>query len=68
MQASIHVRAMEKFLDGQTLEAAVCENCGAKIYPARLMKTHQHRHRLLKRWFNAELKRLQESMKHMRAL
>lgn len=68
MQAAIRVQPAENFGNGKTLKAVVCERCGAKIYPATLLKPHQHRHRLLQRWFNAEIKRLQQTIKHMRTL
>jgi hypothetical protein len=68
MQAAIRLRAKDNCFDGQTLEAAVCTTCGAKIYPARLLKVHQRHHRLLRRYFKTELKQLQESIKELRAL
>jgi hypothetical protein len=68
MQAAIYVQPAENFANGKTFKAVVCARCGAKIYPAKLLKPHQHRHRLLQRWFDAEIKSLQNIIKHMRTL
>jgi hypothetical protein len=48
------------------LRAAKCEKCGAKIYPVSLLEPHLSRHRRRKRWFNAELRKLQHTFSHMR--
>lgn len=53
-------------LDQTNLDAAKCEKCGAKIYPQSLLEDHLSRHRLRKRWFNAELRKLQFTFSHMR--
>lgn len=68
MEAAIHVQQTGNFSAAKIFKAAICDKCGAKIYPAKLLKSHEHRHRLLQRWFNAELKSLRNTMKHMRAL
>jgi len=54
------------FLDQTDLRAAKCEKCGAKIYPQALLEPHLSRHRRRKRWFNAELRKLQFTFSHMR--
>jgi uncharacterized OB-fold protein len=53
-------------LDQTNLDAAKCEKCGAKIYPQSLLDEHLSRHRRRKRWFNAELRKLQFTFSHMR--
>jgi uncharacterized OB-fold protein len=53
-------------LEQTHLDAAKCEKCGAKIYPQSLLEDHLSRHRLRKRWFNAELRKLQFTFSHMR--
>jgi hypothetical protein len=68
MQAAIHVQPAANLSQATVFKAVICEKCGAKIYPAKLLKSHQHRHRLMQQWFDAELKRLRKTIKHMRAL
>lgn len=53
-------------LETTTLEAAKCDECGAKIYPESLLGAHLVRHRLRRRWFDAEIKKLQFTFSHMR--
>lgn len=53
-------------IDRRNLQAARCEKCGAKIYPRSLLEPHLFRHRVRKRWFNAELRKLQFTFSHMR--
>jgi uncharacterized OB-fold protein len=53
-------------LDRTDFRAARCEKCGAKLYPQSLLEPHLTRHRRRKRWFNAELRKLQYTFSHMR--
>jgi len=53
-------------LEQTELRAAKCDKCGAKIYPQALLEPHLSRHRRRKRWFNAELRKLQFTFSHMR--
>ena len=53
-------------LDRNDLHAAKCDKCGAKLYPQSLLEPHLSRHRRRKRWFNAELRKLQYTFSHMR--
>jgi uncharacterized OB-fold protein len=53
-------------LDRTDLRAAKCDKCGAKLYPQSLLEPHLSRHRRRKRWFNAELRKLQYTFSHMR--
>ena len=53
-------------LETTTLEAAKCDKCGAKIYPESLLGAHLIRHQARRRWFDAEIKKLQFTLSHMR--
>ena len=67
MQTTARPDANAILVKNQSLQAAKCDLCGAKIYPATLLKTHLSRHRRRRRWFTTELKKLQQSIAHMRA-
>jgi hypothetical protein len=66
MPKAIRVEADERSR-GKTFAAAVCKYCGAKLYPPKSLKPHLRRHRLMQRWFNSEIKKLQETIAHMRS-
>jgi methionyl-tRNA synthetase len=53
-------------MDRTDFRAAKCDKCGAKLYPQSLLEPHLSRHRRRKRWFNAELRKLQYTFSHMR--
>jgi hypothetical protein len=53
-------------IENQSLLAAKCEKCGAKIYPRSFLEPHLTRHQRRQRWFIKELKKLQYTMAHMR--
>ena len=53
-------------IENETLEAAKCKECGAKIYPRSLLETHLMRHERRHRWFMTELKKLRFTMVRMR--
>jgi hypothetical protein len=55
-------------IENLTLPAAKCEECGAKIYPGSLLEPHLMRHQRRHRWFMKELKKLQQTMAHMREM
>jgi hypothetical protein len=49
-----------------TYQAAVCQRCGAKMYPAELLEAHMDRHQLKDLFLEGELKKLQYAMARMR--
>lgn len=53
-------------LEQTDLKAVKCEECGAKIYLQTLLDDHLIRHRLRKRRFSAEIRKLQFTFSHMR--
>jgi len=53
-------------MDRTDFRAAKCDKCGAKLYPQSLLEPHLSRHRRRKRWFNAELRKLQYTFSHIR--
>jgi hypothetical protein len=52
--------------DNLVYQAAVCQRCSAKIYPAQLLTDHMDRHQLKDLYLEGELKRLQYAMGRMR--
>jgi hypothetical protein len=52
--------------ENESLPAAKCNKCGAKMYPRSLLQPHLTRHQRRQRWFIKELKKLQQTMAHMR--
>lgn len=66
MQSASAKQAKIISLDRTDLRAARCDKCGAKLYPQSLLEPHLSRHRRRKRWFNAELRKLQYTFSHMR--
>lgn len=55
-------------IDNKKLRAALCEQCGAKMYPPQLLQPHLSRHRRRHVWFTTELKKLQDTFSRMRDL
>jgi hypothetical protein len=53
-------------IENQSLPAAKCEECGAKIYPRSLLQPHLTRHQRRQRWFIKELRKLQYTIARMR--
>jgi uncharacterized OB-fold protein len=53
-------------IDNKKLQAAKCEQCGAKMYPSSLLKPHLTRHRLKHQWFVSEMRKLQDTIDRMR--
>ena len=52
--------------DNGVYHAAVCQRCGAKMYPVELLEAHMDRHQLKDLYLEGELKRLQYAMGRMR--
>lgn len=53
-------------IEQHNLQAAKCDECGAKIYPPSLLESHLTRHRRRQEWFSTELRKLQYTFSHMR--
>lgn len=53
-------------VEKETFRAAVCQRCGTKIYPSRLLHAHIERHRAKDRFLEEELRKLQAVMGRMR--
>ena len=53
-------------LENETLRAAICQRCGTKIYPPRLLKSHLKYHRAKDLFLEEELRKLQLVMGRMR--
>jgi len=50
----------------ETFHAAVCQRCGARMFPTELLEAHMDRHELKDMYLQGELKKLQFSMNRMR--
>ena len=50
----------------ETFHAAVCNRCGARMFPAELLEAHLDRHELKDMYLQSELKKLQFAMNRMR--
>ena len=50
----------------ETFRAAVCNRCGARMFPAELLEAHMDRHELKDLFLQSELKKLQFAMNRMR--
>jgi uncharacterized OB-fold protein len=61
-QISSKIISIEK----RNLRGAMCEKCGAKMFPVTLLKPHLTQHRRRQRWINSELRKLQHTFSHMR--
>lgn len=66
MQQALNGNFTDIFVMDTMVRAAVCEHCGAKIYPTDLLKPHLHRHQLKHDRLERELKQLQLAVAHMR--
>jgi hypothetical protein len=53
-------------IEDKSFQAVKCSQCGAKIYPQSLLKSHLTHHQQRQRWFMTELRKLQHTMSHMR--
>ncbi len=52
--------------ENSAYHAAICNRCGAKMYPAELLDAHMDRHQLKDLYLEGELKKLQYAMARMR--
>ena len=50
----------------EIFRAAVCNRCGARMFPAELLEAHMDRHELKDMYLQSELKKLQFAMNRMR--
>lgn len=50
----------------QSLSAAKCRKCGAKMYPKSLLRPHLSRHQREELWFTTEVTKLQNTLSRMR--
>lgn len=66
MEISDNADLAEIQCDNETFQAAVCQRCGAKIYPAELLNAHLDRHQVKDLYIEGELRRLQFAMARMR--
>jgi hypothetical protein len=66
MQANAGSDSKTILIENQSLPAAKCEECGAKIYPRSLLQPHLTRHQRRQRWFIKELRKLQYTIARMR--
>jgi hypothetical protein len=66
MQTSSQDNSKAIMIENKCLPAAKCERCGAKMYPRSLLEPHLTHHQRKQRWFMKELKKLQDTMAHMR--
>lgn len=55
-------------IDNKKFRAALCNECGAKMYPPQLLQPHLSRHRRRHQWFTTELRKLQDTFARMRDL
>jgi hypothetical protein len=68
METALPSRSKTIAIENRILEAAKCQQCGAKMYPRSLLKPHLDRHQRRHDWFATELRKLQYTMQHMRDL
>jgi hypothetical protein len=52
--------------ENSTYNAALCQRCGTKIFPAELLDAHLDRHQIKDLYLEGELKKLQFAMARMR--
>lgn len=53
-------------VENETLRAVICQRCGTKIYPPRLLKSHIHYHRAKENFLEEEMRKLQLVMGRIR--
>ena len=51
-----------------SLAAARCGKCGAKMYPRSLLRRHLNRHQRKELWFAAEIRKLQSRFTRIRGI
>jgi hypothetical protein len=66
MEAVANVDSYDIQFEKETFHAAVCNRCGARMFPAELLEAHMDRHELKDLYLQSELKKLQFAMNRMR--
>jgi ribosomal protein S27AE len=66
MESSINESSYSIQYEKETFNAAVCNRCGARMFPAELLEAHMDRHELKDMYLQGELKKLQFAMNRMR--
>jgi uncharacterized OB-fold protein len=68
MEPSVERISKTIVISNKSFRAAQCDQCGAKMYPPKLLQPHLSRHERRNQWFTTELKQLQHTFAHMRDL
>ncbi|HEY7218676.1 MAG TPA: hypothetical protein VH985_09810 [Candidatus Binatia bacterium] len=66
MESSIGTDSYDIRYEKEIFHAAVCNRCGARMFPAELLEAHMDRHELKDMYLQSELKKLQFAMNWMR--
>ena len=66
MESSISTDSHNIQYEKETFRAAVCNRCGARMFPTELLEAHMDRHELKDLFLQSELKKLQFAMNRMR--
>jgi hypothetical protein len=66
METTISGDSYDIHYENEIYHAAVCDRCGAKMFPPELLEAHRDRHELKDLYLQSELKKLQYSMNRMR--
>lgn len=66
MDASISNLFTEIHVEKEIIRAAMCQRCGAKIHPPKLLRLHLHYHQAKDLFVAGELKKLQAAMGKMK--
>ena len=66
MELSTSTSASAINIENNIFQAALCNRCGTKIYPANQIEAHLDRHQVKDMFLEGELKKLQYSMGRMR--
>lgn len=68
MESLIEHNSRTIVVSNKSFRAAMCDQCGAKMYPPKLLPPHLSRHERRNEWFTTELKKLQHTFAQMRDL
>ncbi len=66
MESSISTDSSDIQYEKETFHAALCNRCGARMFPTELLEAHMDRHELKDLFLQSELKKLQFAMNRMR--
>jgi hypothetical protein len=66
METSETAEYIQISCENSTYNAALCQRCGTKIFPAELLDAHLDRHQIKDLYLEGELKKLQFAMARMR--